>query len=69
VNSFWVGTNLQALTLLEMNRLCAMDGTRFSVAIREDLSVDTFGHDDDLDDTNADFMMPRKVGRKSKQSV
>jgi len=67
VNTFWVGTNLQALTLLEMNRLCAMDGTRFSVAIREDLSVDTFGHDDDLDDTNADFMMPRKVGRKSKQ--
>jgi len=49
-----------------MKRLCGVDGDRFTVAVRDDLAMETFGHDEDVEDTNTDFMIPRRVGRKSK---
>jgi len=53
-----------------MTRLCGLDGDRFdrfSMVARDDI-IDTFGHDEGLDDMNSNFMMPRKVERRCKPS-
>jgi hypothetical protein len=52
-----------------MKRLCGLDVDRldrFSMVVREDIAGDTFGQEEDLDDTNGDFMIPRKVERRGK---
>jgi uncharacterized protein YaiL (DUF2058 family) len=51
------------LVKASMKRLCSAD--RFSVVARSSLS-----QEEDLEDLNADFMVPSKVERKcSKQSI
>ena len=52
-----------------MKRLCGLDVDRldrFSMVVREDIALDTFGQEEDLDDTKGDFMIPRKVERRGK---
>eukprot|EP00090_Calanus_glacialis_P000847 TRINITY_DN10598_c0_g1_i1.p1 TRINITY_DN10598_c0_g1~~TRINITY_DN10598_c0_g1_i1.p1 ORF type:complete len:473 (+),score=138.14 TRINITY_DN10598_c0_g1_i1:101-1519(+) len=55
-----------------MKRLCGLDVDRldrFSMVVREDIALDTFGQEEDLDDTKGDFMIPRKVERRGKPRI